>query len=135
MLYWIQRYVYRRFYERCNGYLGYRSRCGRSRCCVKDQSAITFHVKTCDSFDTGDPNLIKFTAPSHGYYMVSEQITYCIPTGRTETVKNESRKYFQFWKPKMITREIFIIEKKHDGQRMVYLEKGQTVETKMAYRL
>lgn len=45
-----------------------------------------------------------YRAPVAGLYHV--QVGVALPTGRFEMVKNEDKLWFQFWKPKMVSREI-----------------------------
>lgn len=80
-------------------------------------------------------NTINFVAPVAGHYCVSEEITYYLPTGKYETLPNEARKWYEFWEPKFVTREIFTVVKRHDGTKIVMLKKGDEIQTKTAYRL
>jgi hypothetical protein len=74
-------------------------------------------------------SLKSFRAPSSGLYEVSAQMIRYEPTGEFETVKNPYRMWFQFWKPKMITREIFKRIETPEAVRILHLYKGETVDS------
>lgn len=79
---------------------------------------------------------MRFTAPIGGLYEVSAQGVKAIATGKFETVKNPRRKWFQFWKPKFITREIYdYVKIPNAGRKTVFLKAGDVVDTEHLYRL
>ncbi len=45
---------------------------------------------------------ISFTIPTGGWYVVTSEFVCFEPTGRMIWVKNDKRRWFEFWKPKMI---------------------------------
>jgi hypothetical protein len=60
---------------------------------------------TRDSHKQFDVNTT-YTIPTSGIYTFSSNLTRAIHTGEFHWVKNESRKWFQFWKPKLVYKEI-----------------------------
>jgi hypothetical protein len=56
-------------------------------------------------------------------------------TGVFEDVANESRWFFQFWKPKTVRREILKRIEELSGNETVYLNKGDVVTTPILRRI
>lgn len=66
----------------------------------------------------------KYAVPISGYYLVSAKTYTHIPTGKFETVKNPRRKFWQFWKPKIVTREIYETKVTLDSRQIVHAKAG-----------
>lgn len=67
----------------------------------------------------------KYIAPTSGYYEVCAKIVIYKPTGKFETVKNPNRRWYEFWKPKFIQREIYEMTEEFKGRDVIYLKQGQ----------
>ena len=70
-----------------------------------------------------------YTVPVSGYYQLSATNVHIIPTGEYETVLNPNKRWYEFWKPKLITREIYKTEFREDGVQIKLLKAGETVDT------
>jgi len=68
-----------------------------------------------------------YTIPKSGVYLVAAKTTHCIPTGTFKTVPNKDRKFWQFWKPKTVTLQIYRYEEHLDGQETRHFKKGDQV--------
>lgn len=55
-------------------------------------------------YDTGCNT---YTVLRDGYYLIVTTTWQTFPTGTFETINNPERIWFQFWKPKTITQEIY----------------------------
>ncbi len=71
---------------------------------------------------------IDYYAPKEGYYELMEEVTKLLPTNEWETVRNENRMWFQFWKPRMITRRKYRTEVTHEGRNYRYLKLNEKIE-------
>lgn len=71
---------------------------------------------------------MQFTAPTAGYYSLAARTVMAVPTGKFETIKNPKRRFYEFWKSKFITREIFRYEEKWNGRQIRFLEQGEIIE-------
>ena len=69
-----------------------------------------------------------FTVTISGTYQVSAHVVKFEPTGKFETVLNDSRKWFQFWKPKYVTREVLRKVFVREGTKLVRLNKGESID-------
>lgn len=72
---------------------------------------------------------MKYTAPTSGFYQISTNCTHYKSTGNFETVKNPSKKWFQFWKPKTVTQEIYERTDSGEVSQLYYLSEGESVES------
>lgn len=82
-----------------------------------------------------DSSVKSYTASIDGYYSVVGQITWAIPTGEFETVKNPNRKLFQFWKPKFVQKEKFRFEVVPGGRKVVFLKAGESYNLEFPHRI
>lgn len=73
-----------------------------------------------------NPELNKYTVPVTGWYHLAGRMVKMRPTGRYEQVTNR-RYWFQFWKPKMISRQIYEIEETWEGTEIRMLQEGQSI--------
>jgi len=73
------------------------------------------------------PEPIAWCAPVNGFYSIRASMTRIIHTGKFETVRNPDRRWWSFWKPKFITREIVKYEHLNPIDKTVYLKKGDKV--------
>lgn len=69
-----------------------------------------------------------YKAPIKGSYHVITTITPYIATGEFEAVKDHSRKWYHFWKPKTINREIYKTGEPIKIDRLVELEEGEEIK-------
>lgn len=72
---------------------------------------------------------MKYTVPKSGFYQISANCTYYKGTGNFETVKNPNKKWFQFWKPKTVTQEIYERTDSGEVSQLYYLSEGASVES------
>jgi hypothetical protein len=79
--------------------------------------------------DTYRIGTFKYTVPVTGHYLVSAKVISCIPTGKFETVKNPNRKWYMFWEPRMITREIMECVHHDGGVQVQFLYKGVEIDS------
>lgn len=70
-----------------------------------------------------------YHAPIAGYYSVSAKIHKIMPTGKFEWREDWSRKWYQFWKPKLVYREIYESIEVEEGNKIVYAEQGDVLDT------
>lgn len=68
-----------------------------------------------------------FKAPLNGIYSVKVHATKAIPTGKFESVANKNRTWWQVWKPRRITRQIYEHEEIAVGHSFVNLEQGDGI--------
>ncbi len=85
---------------------------------------IAFNTSTIDLV----PTKTMFAPPVSGKYMVSCEELHYEKTGIFETITNSNRKWFQFWKPKTIQQEILNKIYKPTSCKIMYLEKGVSIE-------
>lgn len=89
-----------------------------------------------DQNDTHSPvGKYKFTAPIAGYYNMQAEIIEYIHTGKFEDIKNPSRKWYQFWKPRIIKQEILKSRKIKGGQQVKYLKASESVDSEWVHRV
>jgi hypothetical protein len=77
----------------------------------------------------------RFIAPIAGYYKVKGSCTTMVPTGKFETINNPDRKWWQLWKPRIITNEIM---KKKEGapfDQIVYLQRWEEIDIELIGRI
>ena len=76
-----------------------------------------------------------FTAPTTGYYTVSAEMTLAEKTGRVIDVPNPNRKWYQFWKPKMIWIDEYEVTSKSGNIEIVRLKEGQEIPCTLGLKL
>jgi hypothetical protein len=77
----------------------------------------------------------RFKVLTTGYYMVSSMIYTARATGRYEVVKNPDRRWFQFWKPKTIEKEVYETVGRSGGQEIRFLNRGEFFEGEFMERI
>lgn len=88
-----------------------------------------------DKLSPCDSTVSEFRALTAGYYMIRSEEIYYKPTGRFKDVPNFGRYWFQFWKPKMVSKEIFEQSKRMGGQTLVRLEQGEVCPFPIMFKL
>lgn len=78
---------------------------------------MNFNPFKGDTQGSYDPDTATYRAPVSGYYHVSAKITNFSPTGKFEWRKDWSRKWYQFWKPKLVYREIYESVEAEEGNQ------------------
>lgn len=68
-----------------------------------------------------------YYAPVSGYYQVTSELIRHVPTGKFQTIPNPEKRWYQFWKPKMITREIMQQVREPGMKQTVYVSKGDMI--------
>lgn len=87
-----------------------------------------------DTHGSFDPSSNIYTAPVAGYYTVGASVVKYKPTGRFEVQENYSRKWYQFWKPKKVLKEVYEREYVEEGSKIVYAKQGEVIGTKVEMR-
>lgn len=75
-----------------------------------------------------------YTIPQAGMYQITARIMRAIPTGRYETVPNPDRRFWEFWKPRWVTRQIYRYDTSPEGIQVIRLNPGDRVESAMEPR-
>lgn len=70
---------------------------------------------------------MKYSAPISGKYILKFNLIESVPTGKFELQKNIDRKWFQFWKAKMVLREVYESKGLYQYQEIKELKKGEEV--------
>lgn len=70
---------------------------------------------------------MKYSAPISGKYLLSFNFVERVPTGKFELQKNSGRKWYQFWKPKMVLREVYELKELPQHNEVKELKKGEKV--------
>lgn len=70
----------------------------------------------------------KFTVQISGYYEISATMHHARPTGKFEEVPNPDFKWWTFWLPKTVTREIWDYSESKTGRQVVYAKAGDRLE-------
>jgi len=92
---------------------------------------MNFNPFKNDTQGSYNPSTATYTAPIAGYYHVSAKVHKMIPTGKFEWRKDWSRKWYQFWKPRLVYREIFETAESEEGSTIIYAQKGEVFGTKV----
>lgn len=87
-----------------------------------------FKGNTQGSYDSSTG---RYTAPIAGHYIVSAKSYKCVPTGRFEWQENYARKWYEFWVPKLVYKEIYDTIQVDDGTQLVFANQGETIGTKI----
>lgn len=82
--------------------------------------------------DTHKPETATYKASVSGYYSVSSKTYIAKPTGIFETVKDDDRQFWEFWKPKFVTIEKYEQIEIHTGFQVKYLVEGEEVDSAFA---
>ena len=75
-----------------------------------------------------------YTIPQSGFYTIKGTFQRMVPTGRTITVVNEDRRWFQFWKPKMVERAEYERVYETGAEEVRCLKAGDTVHMALSPR-
>ena len=70
-----------------------------------------------------------FKAPETGFYIVSGFVIKYLPTGQYEILENPSHRWYKFWVPETVTKEIYRAVTIADGEKTVYLEANEKIYT------
>lgn len=70
-----------------------------------------------------------YKAPVDGIYNISTTIVTYTATGEFEEVRNFNRKWWQFWKPKIIIQEIYRANEPVKTHKQVFLKAGEEVKS------
>lgn len=70
---------------------------------------------------------MKYSAPIGGKYILKYNLIESVPTGKFELQKNIERKWYQFWKPKMVLREVYESKGLYQCHEIKDLKKGEEV--------
>lgn len=71
---------------------------------------------------------LTYHAPVAGIYEVRTNSVRYEDTGLIETVSNEHRRWFQFWKPKLITRKVYRKVSEMSSREYVRVKAGEIIE-------
>lgn len=69
-----------------------------------------------------------YRAPTSGYYTTRAVMTRYRGTGKFETVRNIDRRWFQFWKPKTVTQEIYERIEEKNGIETKFYNQGDVIQ-------
>ena len=69
-----------------------------------------------------------YVAPVKGSYHVMSTVTPYVATGEFEDVRNHGRRWYHFWKPKAIRREIYKAGEPIQINKVIELEAGEEVK-------
>jgi len=70
---------------------------------------------------------ITYTAPIGGIYRVSSEVLTYEPTGEIEIIANPAYRWYKFWLPKIIVRNVYRTIRNDSGIQLVHLKKGESV--------
>ena len=68
-----------------------------------------------------------YTVLKGGYYRVSASMIHYKPTGKFHEVPNLDRRWFEFWKPKTVTQEIYEQVGDMSGTQIKFYNKGEVI--------
>lgn len=69
-----------------------------------------------------------YTAPESGTYVITNKKVHLVLNGKTRLIKNHSRKWFQFWKPRMLEVPDFNLVADYGiDYKELKLKKGDTI--------
>lgn len=77
---------------------------------------MDFNPKDNDTHSKYNNTDITYTISKAGYYETAMKVCLWLPTGKYETILNPNRLFFQFWKPRYITREIYEMTEDYSGR-------------------
>lgn len=90
-----------------------------------------FKGDTHESYNSGTG---QYRAPIAGYYQVAATVYKYVPTGKFEWQENHSRKWYQFWKPKLTYREVYEMISSDEGTKTIFAQRGEALGTKIEMR-
>jgi hypothetical protein len=96
---------------------------------------IPFDPKEDTHYNMYTHNNGTFTVPKTGLYRVSAETYHTVNTGRFELQENFGRRWYQFWKPKLVMREVVEVVKVPCGMEVKHLNAGQEVSMAVIERI
>ena len=78
---------------------------------------------------------VRYKAPVAGNYLIQGKVYKYRPTGKFEDVPNPDRYWFEFWKPRMISQEIWEMYETLEGRQVVFLKEDEMAPYPILHRL